>query len=83
MRVFEEKGAKIIAHKNLQAFLSHRTPPLVRPVLDTYKPFIVQLMVKRFSYNRAQAEQTLGDVKLSLPDTVFLKTWSYKWMTKS
>jgi glyoxylase-like metal-dependent hydrolase (beta-lactamase superfamily II) len=71
MRVFKEKGAKIVAHKNLKTFLSHRTPPLFRPILDTYKPFIVKLMVKRFSYDRAKAEQTLGDVKLSLPDTVF------------
>lgn len=71
MRVFKEKGAKIFAHKNLQAFLSHRTLPQFRPILDTYKSFIVKLMVKRFSYDKVQAEQTLGDVKLSLPDTVF------------
>jgi glyoxylase-like metal-dependent hydrolase (beta-lactamase superfamily II) len=68
MRVFKEVGAKIIAHKNVRGFLSFRTPPLFRRVLKTYKPFIVKRMVKNHSYTKEKAEQTLGDVKLFLPD---------------
>jgi glyoxylase-like metal-dependent hydrolase (beta-lactamase superfamily II) len=71
MRVFKEKEAEVIAHRNLQDFLSHSHPPLHGPLLETYKPFILNLMVESFSYKRAQAEQTIGDVRLFLPDTVF------------
>jgi len=70
-RVFKEAGAKIIAHKNVRSFLSFRTPPLFRTVLKTYKPFIVKRMVKDYSYTKEKAEQTLGDVKLFLPDENF------------
>ncbi len=71
MRVFKEKGAKVIAHENVYKFLCHRTLPLFRRTLDSYKPFIVKLMIKRYSYTREEAEQTLGDVQLFLPDEVF------------
>lgn len=71
MRVFKEAGAKTIAHENVRKFLSHRTLPLFRPILNSYKPFIVKLMVKRLSYPKEKAEKLVGDVKLSLPDEVF------------
>jgi len=71
MRVFKEKGARIIAHKNTKAFLSFRTPPLFRRVCDTYKSFIVKRMTKAWNYKRKEAEQILGDVKLFLPDETF------------
>lgn len=71
MRVFKEAGAKVIAHENVRRFLSFRRPPFFRTLLDSYKPFIIKLMVKRFSYTKERAEKELGDVKLFLPDEVF------------
>lgn len=71
MRVFKEVGAKVIAHENVRKFLSHRTLPLFRTIISTYKPFIVNLMIKRCSYTKEKAEETLGDVEVSLPDEVF------------
>lgn len=71
MRVFKEKGARVIAHEEVHKLLSHRTLPLFRGIHDSYKPFIVKLVVKRFSYTKKEAEQTLGDAKLFLPDDVF------------
>lgn len=71
MRVFKEAGAKVIAHKNVRKFLSHRTLPLFQNSLTTYKPFIVRLMVRKLSYTKEKAEEILGDVKLFLPDETF------------
>lgn len=71
MSIFKEAGAKVIAHENFRKFLSHRMLPLFKRTIDTYKPFIIKLMVKRASYTKEEAEKTLGDVKLSLPDEVF------------
>jgi glyoxylase-like metal-dependent hydrolase (beta-lactamase superfamily II) len=71
MRVFKEEGARVIAHENVHKFLSHRTLPRFQRILDSYKSFIVKLMIKRFSYTKDEAERTLGDVKLFLPDEVF------------
>jgi len=71
MRVFKEAGAKVIAHENVRKFLSHRTLPLLRNSLTTYKPFIVRLMVRKLSYAKENAEEILGDVKLFLPDETF------------
>jgi glyoxylase-like metal-dependent hydrolase (beta-lactamase superfamily II) len=71
MRVFKEEGAKVIAHEYVRDYLSHRAPPSFQTILDSYKPFIVELMVEKFSYTKERAEQILGDVKLFLPDDVF------------
>ena len=76
MRVFKEAGAKVIAHENFRRFLSHRTLPLFRSMLTTYKPFMIKMMVKKLSYTQEKAEETLGDVKLFLPDEVFTKDTS-------
>jgi glyoxylase-like metal-dependent hydrolase (beta-lactamase superfamily II) len=71
MRVFKDAGARIIAHDNVRKFLSHRTLPLFQTVMSTYKPFIIRFMVRKGSYTKEKAEQTLGDVRLYLPDEVF------------
>jgi len=71
MGVFKNAGAKVIAHKWVNSFLNHWTLPLFKRTKDTYKDFIVKMIVERGSQTRAQAERILGNVKLSLPDQVF------------
>lgn len=71
MRVFKEAGAKVIAHENVLKILSHRRLPYFRTLRDSYKPFIVKMMVERFSYTKERAEKELGDVKLFPPDQTF------------
>jgi glyoxylase-like metal-dependent hydrolase (beta-lactamase superfamily II) len=71
MRVFREARAKVLAHKNLHRFLSHRQLPLFRTSYATYKPFIIKMMTKRQLCTREKAESILGDVKLSPPDEMF------------
>jgi len=71
MSVFKEAGAKVIAHDNLRKFLTHRRLPSFKTLRDSYKPFIVKMMVNRFSYTKERAERELGDVKLFPPDQVF------------
>lgn len=78
MRVFKEAGAKVIVHENFRKFLSHRTLPLFRNMLTTYKPFMVKMMVEKLSYTKEKAEKTLGDVKLFLPDETFTEDTSLK-----
>jgi cyclase len=73
MRAIKEAGAKIVAHKNVDDFLSFRTPPLFRRALNTYKPFIIKRMVKTYSYTKQKAEQTLENVKLFFPDEFFIQ----------
>lgn len=71
MRVFKEAGAKIVAHKNVRSFLAFRTPLLFRRVADTYKPFIVEHMVKSMNYKKKEADAILGNVRLFIPDVIF------------
>ena len=71
MRVFKEAGAKVIAHENVQRFLSHRILPSFRTLRESYKPFIVKMMIEKFSYTKEKAEKELGDVKLFPPDQTF------------
>lgn len=71
MRVFKEAGAKVIAHENVRKFLFHRRLPSFRTLRDSYKPFIVKMMVERFSYTKERAEKELGDIKLFPPDQTF------------
>ena len=78
MRVFKEAGAKIFAHEWVKKFLLSRTFPLFRRVKDTYKDFIVKMMVKRMGFSRERANEILGDVKLFVPDKVFREDFSLK-----
>lgn len=71
MDVFKREGAQVVAHKWVSYFLNHWTLPFFRRTKDTYKDFVIKMLVKRLSYSREQAEEILGDVKLSLPDQVF------------
>jgi cyclase len=71
MRPIKEAGARIIAHKNVDDFLSFRTPPLFRSALSTYKPFIIKSLIKTYSYTKQKAEQTLENVRLFFPDEFF------------
>lgn len=79
MKVFKEAGAKIIAHEWVKKFLLSRTLPLFRRVKDTYKDFIIKMMVKRMGFNREKAEEILGDVELFVPDKVFQEDFSLKF----
>lgn len=78
MDVFKKADAKVIAHKWVRHFLNHWTLPFFRRTKDTYKAFIVKMITKRTSHSREQAEEILGDVKLSLPDEVFEGDFSLK-----
>jgi len=71
MDVFKNAGAKVIAHKWVSSSLNHWTLPFLRRTKDTYKDFIVKMIVKRGAKSREQAESILGNVRLSLPDQVF------------
>lgn len=78
MDVFKREGAKVFAHKWVSHFLNHWTLPFFRRTKDTYKDFVIKVLVKRLSYSREQAEEILGDVKLSLPDETFEGDFSLK-----
>ncbi len=71
MHAFKRLGAKIIAHKALRDFLSYSEPPSYESIKDTYKQFIINLLIERYSYSKEEAEEKIGDVKLYLPDIVF------------
>jgi glyoxylase-like metal-dependent hydrolase (beta-lactamase superfamily II) len=71
MRIFKEVDAEVIAHENVRKFLSHRRLFSFRTLLDSYKPFIVKMMVEKLSYTKERAERELGDVKLFPPDQTF------------
>ena len=71
MRPIKEAGARIIAHKKIDDFLSFRTPPFFRSAITTYKPFIMKRLIKTYSFTKQKAEQTLKDVKLFFPDEFF------------
>lgn len=71
MRVFKKAGARVFAHESLHKFLSHRQLPLFRTLYATYKPFIIDVMVKKASYTKKEAENILGEVRLSPPDEEF------------
>lgn len=61
MRVFKEKGARVIAHAGVNKFLARDN--------GYYKKFIA----KQSGWNQKEADEILGDVQLSAPDQTIEK----------
>lgn len=78
MEVFKKEGAIVVAHKWVRRFLNHWTLPFFRRTKETYKDFIIKMLVRRLSYTQEKAEEVLGDVKLSLPDEIFEGNYTLK-----
>lgn len=61
MRVFKDKGARVIAHKGVREFLENDN--------GRYKRFIVE----KYGWSPQKGDEILGDVLLSLPDQLIEK----------